>query len=308
MLLVNIFKHKTDDIEELVGRASNQANAMVLLGKTLAKSSHNVSEHADDQVQYTEEVAAAMEEMNSSIKEIADSAAQTATAAKHMAELNETGSGNMRELTGNIDDVASLFAKVTIAMDQLNEASYAVNKIVEVINQIANQTNLLSMNASIEAAHAGQHGKGFAVVANEVRSLAANTLQSTKEITETIARNQDVTREVVAAIREGKMAVEKSVEKSRETAEALLTVGAEVTTVTTMIQQIGTATREQSATVNSITANIENVARLAQDTSNSATGSIVISNNLTKVAASLENRVSAYRLDFLGLVPVENAI
>lgn len=308
MLLANILKHKSDGIEELVGRASNQANAMVLLGKTLAESSLNVSEHADDQVQYTEEIAAAMEEMNSSIKEIAESAAQTTTAAKHMAELNEAGSENMHQLTGSIDDVARLFEKVTVAMDQLNATSDAVNKIVEVINQIASQTNLLSMNALIEAAHAGKHGKGFAVVADEVRNLAANTLQSTREITETIARNQEVTREVVEAIHEGKSAVEKSVEKSRETAEALRTVGAEVDTVATMIHQIGVATQEQSATVGNITTNIESVARLAQDTLTSATSSHELSNNLAKVAGNLENRVNTYKLDFFGLVPVENAI
>lgn len=86
MLLSNIIKHKSDGIDELVGRASNPANAMVVLGKTLAESSLNVSEHADDQAQYTEEAAAAMEEMNSSIKEIAESAAQTTTVAEHMAE------------------------------------------------------------------------------------------------------------------------------------------------------------------------------------------------------------------------------
>ena len=308
MGLANLFSIKSDGIDELVGRASNQANAMVLLGKMLADAATNVSEHADEQVQHTNEVAAAVEQMSASIREIADNASRTAETADRMAELNRHGLDNMRELSGSVDHVAQLFQKVTGVMQQLRDSAAAMGRVVEVINEIAAQTKLLSMNASIEAAHAGQHGKGFAVVAQEVRALAEKTRSSTEEISAAIAHNQKVTDDIVDAIEAGQAAVARGVQQSGETTNTLGMVAENIETVAGMVQQIVAATEQQARTAEDISARIDSVAKLARDTLTSANSSAQASNDLARVASRLEGRVSAFGQEFFGLVPLENAI
>ena len=308
MGLANLFLVKNDGIDELVGRASNQANAMVLLGKMLADAATNVSEHADEQVQHTNEVAAAVEQMSASIREIAANASRTAETADRMAELNRHGLDNMRELSGSVDHVAQLFQKVTGVMQQLRDSAAAMGRVVEVINEIAAQTKLLSMNASIEAAHAGQHGKGFAVVAQEVRALAEKTRSSTEEISAAIAHNQKVTDDIVDAIEAGQVAVARGVQQSGETTNTLGMVAENIETVAGMVQQIVAATEQQARTAEDISARIDSVAKLARDTLTSANSSAQASNDLARVASRLEGRVSAFGQEFFGLVPLENAI
>lgn len=308
MSLIQVLKPKKNGIQELVGRSSNQANAMVLLGKMLAESAHYVSEHAGEQVRHTGEVAAAMEQMGASIREIAANAARTSRAASKMAHLNDEGANDMKGLTQSIGEVAQLFERVSDMMRQLRMASDAMGQIVGVISEVAEQTKLLSMNAQIEAAHAGKQGRGFAVVAQEVRGLAEKTKMSTKEIADVIVRNQQLTEDAASAIQEGRNTVEQSVTNAKETASALTEVTSEIETVNTMVQQIASATEQQSATVDSIVSNVDSVAKLARDTLTSANSSHRASVDLAKVASRLEGRVNSFDLEFFGIVPLENAI
>lgn len=299
---------KANGVDELLGVTSNRTNAIVLLGKTLAESARHVSDHTERQVQHLGTLTQAMEQMGASIRDIANSATGTAEAAGRMARLNDNSVESMDLLSQSIGEVTHLFDKVGGVMQELREASNAVDKVLEIINEIATQTKLLSINASIEAAHAGEQGKGFAVVAQEVRQLAERTRASSLEISRVIAHNRALTEEVANLLVSGQETNRQSVERAKESALALMSVSSEIDTVNRMVHQIAAAAEEQSATTGNVTANITDVSKLATDTLLEARDSCRTGNDLTRIAIKLEDRVSTYGMQYLGIVPVENAV
>ncbi len=295
-------------MSRFVGQASNKSNQVVLVSKTLAESAQFVTEQADQQAARTGELATAMEEMSATIQEIARNASHTFEQANGIAQANAAGIGNMEKVVADVGEVSQMFEQVLGAMADLRKASDDIGRVVKVINELAEQTNLLALNAAIEAARAGEQGRGFAVVADEVRNLAERTKKSTQEISETVARNQHLGANVAEVVGRGRTAVDKSVDQVRITMDSLKTVTTRVDEANGMLQQIASATEEQSAVVGEITRNIEHIARLSQDTSNRAKASHKLSLGVEAIAKDLENRVNQFDLSFFGLTPVEDAL
>lgn len=293
---------------DFVGQAANQANTMVLLGKSLAEAAHHVSDYADEQVQYTSDIAVSIEQMGASIKEVAENAASTTTAAADMSERNKQGLQDMQKLDVGIHDVQELFLKLDKINEKLQQSSFQVNKVIEIIDRVAEQTNILSINATIEAAHAGEYGRGFTVVAQEVRELAKKTKASTKEIASAIAENTKLSSEVSDVIHDSLDLIENSVKRSESTIDGMFVVANEIETVGSMVQRIASATIEQSAAAESIGHSIESVVRLAQETRTDANNSYQTGNDLSELATILEERVDSDELEYFGIVPLENAI
>lgn len=293
---------------ELAGRVYNQANAMVLIGKTLAESAGQVSEHTQQQVAHTESLAEAMRQMNDSVAEIASRASETAHAATRMSQLNDQCFGEMENLSMTVSDVTRAFDQISAAMTQLRETSAAVAKVVQMISEIATQTKLLSLNASIEAAHAGEQGRGFAVVAQEVRNLAERTRSSAKEIETVIEQNSALTGEVCEAIARGRDTAQQSVEGAKAAVLALSAVATEIETVNSRVQQIAAATEEQSASATNITSGVGEVARFARDTLTEAKTSCQASANVVRIAEKIEARMGEQDLCFFGLAPLEDPV
>jgi phosphate/phosphite/phosphonate ABC transporter binding protein len=215
---------------------------------------------------------------------------------------------NISSVVQSVNNIATLFERANQAMNELRQASDDISKIVRVINEIAEQTNLLALNAAIEAARAGEHGRGFAVVADEVRKLAEITRKSTREITDTIARNHGLTSEVSAAMEKGRELVQASVAQTSTTKASLDLVTASVSDVNDMIHQIASATEQQSATITEMTQNVERIAKLASDTQSRAVRSRQSAEGLNQVSRELEKRLGSFDLAFLGLVPTEDAL
>lgn len=295
-------------VSEVVGHAANRSNAIVLVSKILAESSSGVSKHADEQAARTGELATAMEQMSATIQEIARSATHTQEVSVHVTGANEEGMRNMEAVARSVSEVSLIFDQVIQVMEDLKIASADIGNVVKVISDIAEQTNLLALNAAIEAARAGEQGRGFAVVADEVRTLAERTKQSTKEIYETIERNQKLTEKVATATTNARKTVSQGVEQTQLTLKSLNAVKNDIQDVNGMIHQIASATEQQSSTVNDITSNIEKVARLSHETFISANESYKAIAGLEKFADELENRVGHFDLEFMGLVPAENGI
>lgn len=306
--LVRALNSLGSEVNEIVGQALNRANGIVLVSKMLAEASERVSEHSDEQAAHTAELATAMEQMSATVHDIAGNAALTFEAATKMGEANRTGMQDMEKVEQGVDGVSELFVQVGTAMDKLRTASDDIGNVVQIIKDVAEQTNLLSLNAAIEAARAGDYGRGFAVVAAEVRTLAERTSESTLTISQSIEHNQRLTSEVLDISRRAQQMVEQSVADTRETMETLRSVAGGVDQVNDMIQQIASATEEQSATADHITGNIGHVSMLAQDSLLSAKGSHRASIGLGAYAGELEKRLSGFDLSYMGLVPLEDGI
>lgn len=306
--LVRAVNHYGVGVNQLVGQASNKANGIVLVSKFLADSAHQVNTAAEEQAEHASGLASTMEEMTATTREIAHNAAQTSEATAEVAEANTQGISHMETVAESVRNVSQMFSEFLVVMGELHTASNEIGNVVQVINGIAEQTNLLALNAAIEAARAGEQGRGFAVVADEVRTLANRTTDSTKEITETINRNRRLTEQVVNTTAQGQEMVDRSVEQSNAAMTTLQTASNSVSRVNDMIHQIAAATKQQLDTVNDITAHIDGVNVLAQDTITRARGSHQASLGLENFAKEFETHVNRYDLNFLGLVPLENAV
>jgi methyl-accepting chemotaxis protein len=206
-------------------------------------------------------VAGSSEEMNLTACEIARNCT---TAADNVARANQAvtqGRLIMGETTESMQAIGE-HARVTSAViSQLGERSLQIGEITETINDIADQTNLLALNAAIEAARAGEHGRGFAVVADEVRALASRTTTATKEISAMIKSIQSETRRAIDAMGKGVAEADQGVQKAVLTGAALEAITATIQSISLEVSHIATAAEEQSCTVGAITGNIQQVTR-----------------------------------------------
>ena len=305
---VRAFNRYGEQVASVVGEAANRSNQSVLVSRVLMESTEQIRSHAQLQTQESTVLAAAMEQLNASVHEIARNASSTFATATHIAQANADSIQNMDSVVVSVGDICALFDRSTQVMGDLRQASDEIGKIVQVINGIAEQTNLLALNAAIEAARAGEHGRGFAVVADEVRKLAEITKKSTREITETIVRNQGLTTEISTSMESGRSLIHKSTAQTVATKESLRLVAQNVDAVNGMIRQIASATEQQSTTVTEIARNVEHIALLSSETQGRATESHNTAAGLASVARALEERLGSYHLAYLGLVPSEDAL
>lgn len=306
--LVQAINRYGTSVTLLVGEASNRANQVLLVSHALIESAEEVRNHAEHQARESRDLATAMEQVNSTISDIAHSASSTFANSTHIAQATADSMQNMGSVVQSVNNLSTVFERATHAMDELRQASDEISKIVQVINGIAEQTNLLALNAAIEAARAGEHGRGFAVVADEVRKLAEITKKSTSEISATIAHNKALTNEVAGAMTSGHKLIQASVTQTETTKSSLDRVATSIDEVNGMIERIAAATEQQSASVAEMTLNVERIAQLANETQTRTVRSRQSAAGLGQVARELEKRLGSFDISFFGLVPTEDAL
>ncbi|MBO8084949.1 MAG: methyl-accepting chemotaxis protein [Marichromatium sp.] len=249
-----------------VGRVDDSATRLLRQAEHMVEAVESARGTILQQQSETDQVATAIEEMSASVREVAQSAQQTADTA-HEADANATNGGEVVGATGDsIGRLAEEIEQAAAVIHTLEQHSGEISAVLDVIRGIAEQTNLLALNAAIEAARAGEAGRGFAVVADEVRNLANRTQQSTTEIQAMIEKLQAGTRSSVEVMGNSRTQAEQSVAQAREAGEALQRIASGIQSITDMSTQIATAVEEQSAVSEEISRSIADIRQGADQT------------------------------------------
>jgi len=244
----------------------------------------------------TDQVAAAMNEMASTVQEVARNTAQAAGAARSADEKTRNGIDAVTHAIEMIDDLANEVRDAAKAVRKLEDDSSDIGKVVDVIRSIAEQTNLLALNAAIEAARAGEQGRGFAVVADEVRVLASRTQNSTQEIQAMIQRLQDGTKQAAQVMLRGNQQAKVCVREAGKGASMLAAISEGVGTINDMNPQIASAAEEQGAVAEEINRNIVSISQVTSQTADGSRQTAAASDELAQLAAQLHTLVAQFRL------------
>ncbi len=230
----------------VIGRISDASRLLKKLAEDLLVEIDSSGELSRTQQTETEQIATAVNQMVASIQEVARSAQNAASAAEHADQETSKGQGLVTGASEAIGVLENEITQATSVITQLETHSTEISQVLDVIRGIADQTNLLALNAAIEAARAGEQGRGFAVVADEVRSLAARTQQSTSDIQNMITVLQDAARSAVLVMEKSNAQTQATVEQAQQAASALADIGQRVNEITDMNMQIAGAVEEQS--------------------------------------------------------------
>jgi aerotaxis receptor len=260
--------------------------------RSVATASGSVAEEASAVSDATSSTAAAVEQVTVAIGEVASNVEEATQAARTSAADAEKGIDLSRRAAQDIRALAATVQSTATTVERLSASAAEIGNIVAVISGIASQTNLLALNAAIEAARAGEQGRGFAVVADEVRKLSERTNQSTAEITGIIAALNSETNAALEGIKAGDAQAHLSVQQVVATGEALEAIKASALASLGMIDGIELATREQSSAANEIARNVEQIARMSERSAAAVHGIADSSRALAAVASGLNETLA----------------
>lgn len=262
----------TGQVETVSFSSAEKANEARVAFSQVAASFQEVATGTENQLHGAEESARAMEEMAIGIQRIAEASSTMAESSKNMADEAVTGNHSVERVSGQMDSINRSVSHSADVVRTLHSRSAEISQIVEVIASIASQTNLLALNAAIEAARAGEQGRGFAVVADEVRKLAEQSNDSANQIANLITEIQRETTSAVVAMDEGTREVETGIQVAQETGEAFRRIMESTQDVADQVQEISSVAEQMSAAAEEVTASILQLSSIARDSATSASG------------------------------------
>jgi methyl-accepting chemotaxis protein len=292
--------------EELL--ANNEQNARA--SEQIAHSVQQTAAGSEKQLVHFEEVSSSVQDMVAGIHQIAESSESMQHSTDKATLLTSDGTMSVKAVVSHMSDINDSFEQTSKIVSLLGSRSQEINGIASLITDIAEQTNLLALNAAIEAARAGEHGKGFAVVADEVRKLAVQSKNSADKIAEMIRFVQDETNQAIEAVKSGNELVEKGLSASKEANEAFSNISCSINDVSTKVQEVSAAVEELTAQSHTIVQTIGNVKEIAEQgvfasqESSAATQEQVATmeevtasaHGLTQLADELQAAVSQFKL------------
>jgi len=286
----------TQGLRELIGGISDGVTQIASAAEELSAVTEQTSAGVNNQKIETDQVATAMNEMAATVQEVARNAEEASEAAVAADQQAREGDKVVGEAIAQIERLAKEVGHSTEAMGELKRESDKIGSVLDVIKSVAQQTNLLALNAAIEAARAGEAGRGFAVVADEVRSLAQRTQKSTEEIEELIVGLQNGTQQVSTIMDNSRALTDSSVELTRRAGGSLESITRTVSAIQAMNQQIAAAAEQQSAVAEEINRSVLNVRDVSDQTSAASEETAASSVELARLGTHLQMLVGKFRV------------
>jgi methyl-accepting chemotaxis protein len=294
--LMAAMKKMAENLKTMISQINGTATQVASAASQLQSTSERIATGAEEVAAQSGTVATAGEEMSATSSDIAQNCQLAAEGAQRASQSAENGAAVVKSTVTVMGQIADKVQETAQTVKRLGASSDQIGNIIGTIEDIADQTNLLALNAAIEAARAGEQGRGFAVVADEVRALAERTTRATKEIGEMIKAIQIETRGAVAAMEQGVQQVEAGTEEAAKSGVALRDILEQVNDVAMQVSQIATAAEEQTATTGEISSNMNQITEVVQLTSQGAQESAQAASQLSGYAEELQRLVRQFNI------------
>lgn len=294
--IVGSFNAMRDNLRGIIHELSGATTQVAAAAEELSAVTDETSRGVQNQQVEIEHVATAMNQMTATVQEVAHNAALAAQSAQQADREAKGGALVATEALGGIDNLVNEMERASGVIHKLENESESIGMVLDVIRGIAEQTNLLALNAAIEAARAGEQGRGFAVVADEVRTLASRTQKSTQEIQQMIERLQVGAGDAVRVMNEARGMAQGCSDQVEKAAESLGGIAGSVSQINDMNTQIASAAEEQSAVAAEINANVSNIRDVADQAAAGAQQTASASDELARLSAQLQGLMGRFRM------------
>ncbi len=288
-----------ENLRNMIESVANTTERVASASEEMSTTANQQAQGAETQRDQAQQVATALQEMAATVLQVSEHSNRASDAAREAADTARQGGMIVEQTLERMRAIAETVGTTAARVEDLGRSSDQIGEIIGVIDDIADQTNLLALNAAIEAARAGEQGRGFAVVADEVRKLAERTSKATKEIAQMIKGIQSETQSAVSAMQIGTQQVDQGVATTAQAGEALNEIIRMAEQVGDMVMHIATAATEQSSATDEVNLNIEQISRITQEAAAGAQQSAKACHELSTLALDLQNMVSRFKLSQL---------
>ncbi len=289
-----------DSVGKIITDVTDAVQATASASNQISSSTEELAAGSQEQSAQTGEIASAVNQMSATIIQTTKHAGEASNNAKEAGTIAKEGGKAVEDTINGMGRIATVVSRAAVVVQELGKGSEQIGEIVQVIDDIADQTNLLALNAAIEAARAGEQGRGFAVVADEVRKLAERTTKATKEIAVMIKRIQNDTKEAVVSMNEGTKEVEVGKELAERAGSSLRQIIGASDRVVDIITQVAAASEEQSSAAEQISKNIESISNVTHESAAGTQQIARAAEDLNRLTDNLQNLVSQFKVDLLG--------